>query len=118
MNFSEARKTACELSEQWAIRVWMFFIKDGPFYHIVGRDYKQLQQYGKRNGGSTVVGKAENGTFTRYKTRPKVLATFESRSKPEVVYYVTRDTDHKLQCSCPGWLYRSKCWHMTKYKEK
>lgn len=43
-----------------------------------------------------------------------VLASFPSRSRPNVVYTVMRSKDGAIRCDCPGWKTYRKCWHVEK----
>ena len=46
---------------------------------------------------------------------PVVVATYESRSVPGLMYNVKRTGDN-LTCNCPGYVYRRTCRHTNTAK--
>ena len=47
----------------------------------------------------------------RSRKRPTVIARPISKSDPKVRYMVTRHFNGRIECNCPGFLYRRKCKH-------
>jgi hypothetical protein len=49
------------------------------------------------------------------RVEPKIIAKYESSSKPGTYHYVTLQPDNSITCSCIGFHSPNKCWH---YKEE
>ena len=43
--------------------------------------------------------------------KPEVLARPISSSNPNVKYMVTKHFNGRIECNCPGFLYKRKCRH-------
>ena len=48
---------------------------------------------------------------------PKLVAKYESGSVPGLMYSVKK-TGAKLTCTCPGFVYRNKCKHITSCEQE
>ena len=50
------------------------------------------------------------------KPKPRLIAKYESRSRPGTLYDVREDAAGQLSCSCPAWIYkaggRRSCKHV------
>jgi len=50
----------------------------------------------------------------------KLVATFESRSRPGKVYEVKEDEQGNLSCNCPAWIYKANgrrtCRHVEEVR--
>ena len=50
----------------------------------------------------------------------KLVATFESRSRPGKVYEVKEDEEGNLSCNCPAWIYKANgrrtCRHVEEVR--
>ena len=48
---------------------------------------------------------------------PKLVAKYESGSMPGLMYSVKKTGD-KLTCTCPGFVYRHRCKHITSCEQE
>lgn len=46
-----------------------------------------------------------------------VLAVFESRSS-ESMHQVRLAKDGKIYCTCRGWIYNKRCWHLDEVEAR
>jgi hypothetical protein len=44
-----------------------------------------------------------------------VLRRYKSRTRKDVTYSVVRWSDGLLSCTCPGWQFNQRCWHMERW---
>tara|TARA_B100001079_G_C15896565_1_gene291824 strand:+ start:139 stop:396 length:258 start_codon:yes stop_codon:yes gene_type:complete len=49
---------------------------------------------------------------------PKLVAKYESGSAPGLMYSVHLDRSDKLTCTCPGFVYRRRCRHITSCEQE
>lgn len=116
MNYSDAKTSCRSFSKEWAKPVWLCLLANGE--HTIGASVKKLRAFAKQFGGCKILGKAVKGKFIGPKIKPKMLATHKSSGNPGILYHITKDSDGILACSCPGWQFRGKCWHMTEYTKR
>ena len=55
--------------------------------------------------------KAKMLTQIKSRKRPTVIARPISKSNPSVKYMVTKHFNGRIECNCPGFLYKRKCCH-------
>ena len=47
-----------------------------------------------------------------------VIACYDSKSNKNLSYQVSLSSDGKYMCSCKGFYYNGKCWHVSKTKRE
>jgi len=102
---------------QWLVNV----AKDGS---KLDRVYKQDLAFVE--GMKTERTKHYREIMQRLSKKPKgrkIVATYPSKSRPGVKYYVSEGPHGGLQCTCPAWIFPDRgeprdCWHCKDYRNK
>lgn len=117
MTYRDAAALACQLSINWKKTFWICHIPD--FGHVIGCSYQTLISFCLIHSAAIIIGKAEGGKIhKRMMNRTNVLATFKSNSNPDVTHRVVANISGRIVCSCPGFQFHGKCWHIEKYGER
>ena len=55
--------------------------------------------------------------LTDWGEKRKVVGEFQSERELFTTYRVMEDSSGELSCTCPGYRYRKRCWHVEKVKK-
>jgi len=118
MNQKDARELSEGMTERTGKVSYLCLMEEWGY--SCGLDLKNIMSFAKvRNLKCALLetfDKSGKWKKVRKKAKPIHLATYKSHSNPDVTYHILRATNGALECTCPGWQYRQKCWHMDSYR--